>query len=159
MTTPLHPHPEVVDPDDRRLISLVHPHGWSQPEPRDPYHLIVIGAGAAGLVSAAGAAGLGARVALVERHLMGGDCLVTGCVPSKALIHAAAKPPNSENERGAEGFPSACGGCARCAPTSRFTTAPSGSGASGWTCTSATRGSCRIAPWPSAAGPFVSAAP
>ncbi len=49
----------------------------------------VIGAGAAGLVSAAGSAGLGAKVALVERHLMGGDCLNVGCVPSKALIAAA----------------------------------------------------------------------
>ncbi|MDE2292678.1 MAG: mercuric reductase, partial [Elusimicrobia bacterium] len=43
----------------------------------------------AGLVTAAGAAGLGAKVALVERHLMGGDCLNVGCVPSKALIRAA----------------------------------------------------------------------
>ena len=49
----------------------------------------VRGAGTAGLVSAAGAAGLGARVALVEREFMGGDCLNVGCVPSKALIAAA----------------------------------------------------------------------
>ena len=45
--------------------------------------------GAAGLVCAAGAAGLGAKVALIERHLLGGDCLHVGCVPSKALIRAA----------------------------------------------------------------------
>jgi pyruvate/2-oxoglutarate dehydrogenase complex dihydrolipoamide dehydrogenase (E3) component len=50
---------------------------------------VVIGAGTAGLVTAAGAAGLGARVALVERHLMGGDCLNYGCVPSKALIRCS----------------------------------------------------------------------
>jgi pyruvate/2-oxoglutarate dehydrogenase complex dihydrolipoamide dehydrogenase (E3) component len=48
-----------------------------------------VGGGTAGLVSAAGAAGLGARVALIERHLLGGDCLNVGCVPSKALIGAA----------------------------------------------------------------------
>ena len=54
-----------------------------------PYHLVVIGAGTAGLVTAAGAAGLGARVALVERELMGGDCLNVGCVPSKGVIRAA----------------------------------------------------------------------
>lgn len=53
------------------------------------YNLVVIGAGTAGLVTAAGAVGLGARVALVERHLMGGDCLNFGCVPSKALISSA----------------------------------------------------------------------
>jgi pyruvate/2-oxoglutarate dehydrogenase complex dihydrolipoamide dehydrogenase (E3) component len=53
------------------------------------YNLMVIGAGTAGLVTAAGAAGLGARVALVERHKMGGDCLNFGCVPSKALISSA----------------------------------------------------------------------
>ncbi len=47
------------------------------------YHLIVIGAGSGGLVAAAGAAGLGVKVALVEKNKMGGDCLNTGCVPSK----------------------------------------------------------------------------
>jgi pyruvate/2-oxoglutarate dehydrogenase complex dihydrolipoamide dehydrogenase (E3) component len=50
------------------------------------YNLVVIGAGTAGLVTAAGTAGLGGRVALIERNLMGGDCLNFGCVPSKALI-------------------------------------------------------------------------
>jgi pyruvate/2-oxoglutarate dehydrogenase complex dihydrolipoamide dehydrogenase (E3) component len=50
---------------------------------------VVIGAGTAGLVSAIGAAGLGAKVALIERHLMGGDCLNVGCVPSKALIRSS----------------------------------------------------------------------
>jgi pyruvate/2-oxoglutarate dehydrogenase complex dihydrolipoamide dehydrogenase (E3) component len=53
------------------------------------YNVVVIGAGTAGLVTAAGTAGLGGRVALLERHLMGGDCLNTGCVPSKALIASA----------------------------------------------------------------------
>ncbi len=53
------------------------------------YNVVVIGAGTAGLVTAAGTAGLGGRVALVERHRMGGDCLNTGCVPSKALIASA----------------------------------------------------------------------
>jgi pyruvate/2-oxoglutarate dehydrogenase complex dihydrolipoamide dehydrogenase (E3) component len=53
------------------------------------YNVVVIGAGTAGLVTAAGTAGLGGRVALVERGLMGGDCLNFGCVPSKALISSA----------------------------------------------------------------------
>src|SRR5213592_4615853 len=53
------------------------------------YNVVVIGAGTAGLVAAAGTAGLGGRVALVERNLMGGDCLNFGCVPSKALISSA----------------------------------------------------------------------
>jgi pyruvate/2-oxoglutarate dehydrogenase complex dihydrolipoamide dehydrogenase (E3) component len=55
------------------------------------YDLVVIGGGAAGLVTAGGAAQLGARTLLVERHLLGGECLYTGCVPSKALIAAAAR--------------------------------------------------------------------
>jgi pyruvate/2-oxoglutarate dehydrogenase complex dihydrolipoamide dehydrogenase (E3) component len=53
------------------------------------YNVIVIGAGTAGLVTAAGTAGLGGRAALIERNLMGGDCLNFGCVPSKALISSA----------------------------------------------------------------------
>lgn len=67
----------------------VHPRNWINPTPDRPYHLLVVGAGTAGLVTAAGAAGLGARVALVERDLMGGDCLNVGCVPSKSLIASA----------------------------------------------------------------------
>jgi pyruvate/2-oxoglutarate dehydrogenase complex dihydrolipoamide dehydrogenase (E3) component len=81
-----------VLPDDahnRTLVANVHPPDWVNPQPADRYNLVVVGAGTAGLVSAAGAAGLGARVALVERHLMGGDCLNVGCVPSKALIRSA----------------------------------------------------------------------
>ena len=53
------------------------------------YDLVVIGGGTAGLVTAAGSAGIGARVALVERDRLGGECLWNGCVPSKALITAA----------------------------------------------------------------------
>lgn len=53
------------------------------------YNVIVVGAGTAGLVTAAGTAGLGGRVALIERNKMGGDCLNFGCVPSKALISSA----------------------------------------------------------------------
>ena len=77
------------DPHDRRLIENCHPANRSNPTPAKKYNLVVIGGGTAGLVSAAGAAGLGARVALIERNLLGGDCLNVGCVPSKALIRAA----------------------------------------------------------------------
>ncbi|MES3034754.1 MAG: mercuric reductase [Gemmatimonadota bacterium] len=77
------------DQHDRALLAQVHPTGWTNPAPAPKYDLVVIGAGTGGLVSAAGAAGLGAKVALIERHLMGGDCLNVGCVPSKGLISAA----------------------------------------------------------------------
>jgi pyruvate/2-oxoglutarate dehydrogenase complex dihydrolipoamide dehydrogenase (E3) component len=77
------------DEHNLQLLANVHPPDWPNPEPAARYNLVVVGAGTAGLVSAAGAAGLGARVALVERHLMGGDCLNVGCVPSKTLIRAA----------------------------------------------------------------------
>jgi pyruvate/2-oxoglutarate dehydrogenase complex dihydrolipoamide dehydrogenase (E3) component len=78
-----------ADDHNRRLAEHVHPPGWSNPTPQSRYNLVVIGAGTAGLVIAAGAAGLGAKVALVERDLMGGDCLNFGCVPSKAIIRAS----------------------------------------------------------------------
>ena len=80
---------EPMDAHNRRLVSHVHPPSWENPRAKDRYHLVVLGAGTAGLVSAAGSAGLGARVAIVERHLMGGDCLNVGCVPSKGVIGAA----------------------------------------------------------------------
>lgn len=77
-----------MDAHNRDLVANVHPPDWVNPEPQPRYNLVVIGAGTAGLVTAAGAAGLGAKVALVERHLMGGDCLNVGCVPSKAIIRS-----------------------------------------------------------------------
>jgi pyruvate/2-oxoglutarate dehydrogenase complex dihydrolipoamide dehydrogenase (E3) component len=77
------------DEHNVQLVDNVHPPDWVNPEPAPRYNLVVIGAGTAGLVTAAGAAGLGARVALIERELLGGDCLNVGCVPSKALIRAA----------------------------------------------------------------------
>ena len=80
---------EPLDTYNLRLIENLHPSGWVNPEPARRYNLVVIGAGTAGLVTAAGAAILGAKVALVERDFMGGDCLNFGCVPSKALIRSA----------------------------------------------------------------------
>lgn len=69
---------------------LVWPPDYRNPTPAPHYHLVVIGAGPAGLVASIAAAGLGARVALVERHAMGGDCLNVGCVPSKSLLEFTA---------------------------------------------------------------------
>jgi pyruvate/2-oxoglutarate dehydrogenase complex dihydrolipoamide dehydrogenase (E3) component len=89
---PADPPVPLIQPDDvfnQQLIANVRPPGWKNPHPADRYNLVVVGAGTAGLVTAAVAAGLGARVALVEKHLMGGDCLNVGCVPSKGLIRAA----------------------------------------------------------------------
>ncbi|MGB0599949.1 MAG: mercuric reductase [Rubripirellula sp.] len=80
---------QPADEHNRKLEANVRPPDWVNPSPAKPYHLVIIGAGTAGLVTAAGAAGLGARVALVERELMGGDCLNVGCVPSKGIIRAA----------------------------------------------------------------------
>jgi pyruvate/2-oxoglutarate dehydrogenase complex dihydrolipoamide dehydrogenase (E3) component len=79
------------DEFNRKLEANVHPPDWMNPKPSGRYNLIIIGAGTAGLVSAAGAAGLGAKVALIERELLGGDCLNVGCVPSKSLLSAARR--------------------------------------------------------------------
>src|SRR6516164_7143912 len=94
-------------PDDvhnQMLLAHVHPRDWINPEPVPRYNLVVVGAGTAGLITAAGAAGLGARVALIEREFMGGDCLNVGCVPSKALIRASrvAATVRSAREYGVE---------------------------------------------------------
>ena len=78
----------LILPDDsfnQELVRNVHPSQWQNPTPSGRYNLVVIGAGTAGLVTAAIASALGAKVALIERHLMGGDCLNVGCVPSKGI--------------------------------------------------------------------------
>jgi pyruvate/2-oxoglutarate dehydrogenase complex dihydrolipoamide dehydrogenase (E3) component len=85
------PYPEVqpFDEHNRELVEHVRPPAWRNPVATGRYNLVVIGAGTAGLVAAEGAARMGARVALVERELMGGDCLNVGSVPSKTLIRCA----------------------------------------------------------------------
>lgn len=82
----------LVLPNDefnQELVANVHPADWVNPEPTGHYNIVVIGAGTAGLITAVVAASLGAKVALIEKHLMGGDCLNVGCVPSKGVIRAA----------------------------------------------------------------------
>ena len=83
--------PDVLPLDEYnvKLIENVHPTRWINPDPAGRYHLVVVGAGTGGLISASFAAGAGGRVALVEQHLMGGDCLNVGCVPSKVIIRSS----------------------------------------------------------------------
>ena len=100
---------EPFDQFNQELVANVHPAGWVNPEPRERYHLVVIGAGTAGLVTASIAAGLGARVALVERYLMGGDCLTVGCVPSKGIISAARSWQTAAESRRRFGGPAVSG--------------------------------------------------
>ena len=78
-----------MDAHNQALLNNVHPPAWENPTPASRYNLVVIGAGSAGLITSAIAAGLGAKVALIERHYLGGDCLNVGCVPSKSVIRAS----------------------------------------------------------------------
>lgn len=75
---------------ERERLAAAGPTSWVNPVPDAPYQLVILGAGSAGLAAAEAAAALGARVALVERHLLGGTCFNTGCVPSKSLLRSAA---------------------------------------------------------------------
>jgi pyruvate/2-oxoglutarate dehydrogenase complex dihydrolipoamide dehydrogenase (E3) component len=86
-----HPLISPLDRYNQALLAQVHPADWQNPTPANCYDLVVIGAGTAGLVVAAGAAGLGLglKIALIEKHLMGGDCLNVGCVPSKCVVRSA----------------------------------------------------------------------
>ncbi|KAK9815231.1 hypothetical protein WJX72_000388 [[Myrmecia] bisecta] len=86
-----------LDKCNLQLLDNVHPAQWQDATPQPMYNMVVIGAGAGGLVSAAGSAGVGARVAIVEEHLLGGDCLNVGCVPSKALIRCARAAYQARN--------------------------------------------------------------
>ncbi len=82
--------PSVLPNDryDAELLAEVRPSDWLNPKPAGRYNLVVLGGGTAGLVTAVGAASLGAKVALIEKNLLGGDCLSFGCVPSKALLRS-----------------------------------------------------------------------
>lgn len=86
--SPLFSPPTEANETLRRNVA---PRDWVNPTSDGRYNLVVIGAGGGGLVTAAGAAGLGAKVALIEKHALGGDCLNVGCVPSKALLAAAKR--------------------------------------------------------------------
>jgi pyruvate/2-oxoglutarate dehydrogenase complex dihydrolipoamide dehydrogenase (E3) component len=79
----------ALDAYEQERLANVRPSEWRNPQPAERYDFVVIGAGTAGLVAAHGAAALGAKVALVERELLGGDCLNIGCVPSKAILRTA----------------------------------------------------------------------
>jgi len=78
-----------VDRNDVELIRSAHPPHWKNPTPDGPYNLVVIGAGPAGLTAARDAASLGAKVALIERWLIGGACVNVGGIPSKSIIRTA----------------------------------------------------------------------
>src|SRR5665811_32853 len=77
------------DAHERERLENLHPSEWRNPQPADRYNLVVIGAGPAGLVAAHTAAARGAKVALIERELLGGDCMKIGCVPSKAILRTS----------------------------------------------------------------------
>lgn len=79
----------IDDDHNRQMLDLVQTEGRELVPAHHRYDLVAIGGGTGGLVATSGAALLGARVALIESNLLGGDCLVSGCVPSKALLHAA----------------------------------------------------------------------
>ena len=79
----------LIDDHQLSLLSHVRPRLWPNPEPFGRYDLLVIGGGAAGVTAARAAIGRGARVALVESHMLGGVSLLSGSVPSKALIRAS----------------------------------------------------------------------
>lgn len=78
-----------LSPDDAERLCNVSPPDWRSPKPLSVYHLVIVGAGPAGLVAAQAAAALGAHVALIERHQLGGVSLNDGCIPSKSLIRTA----------------------------------------------------------------------
>jgi len=87
-------HVWPMDSHNTALLDHVHPPDWNDPKANksdgsSTYDIICIGAGVGGLVTAASAAGVGAKVAMIEENLLGGDCLNVGCVPSKAIIHSA----------------------------------------------------------------------
>ncbi len=89
-----------MDAHNQIWQNYVFPSDWQNPPPQAIYDLVVIGAGPAGLVIAAGAAGLdiGLKIALVEKNALGGDCLNVGCIPSKTLLHESVRVLNRNHQ-------------------------------------------------------------
>jgi pyruvate/2-oxoglutarate dehydrogenase complex dihydrolipoamide dehydrogenase (E3) component len=79
----------ISDADRQELIAFARPVAWQNPNPAASYDLLVVGGGPAGLAAAEAAIDRGAKVALVERHLLGGVSLLTGSVPSKSIIRTS----------------------------------------------------------------------
>lgn len=104
------PTVEPRDSYNETLVQNVHPPVWTNPEVTGTYNLVVVGAGSAGLISASIAAGLGAKVALIERHYLGGDCLNVGCVPSKGVIRAGRMVADARRAATELGLPLAADG-------------------------------------------------
>ena len=86
-----HIFPLLFDEVSCAMYDNVRPANWVDPilDQGDKYDMLVIGAGATGLYTAVGSAIYGAKSCMIERGLIGGDCLVTGCVPSKAFLSSA----------------------------------------------------------------------
>ncbi|HJR11746.1 MAG TPA: FAD-dependent oxidoreductase, partial [Rhodanobacteraceae bacterium] len=89
MSRPIRSSSEVPESPERERVDDLHPAMWANPEPVERYPLVVVGAGFAGLTAAQTAAARGIKVALIERDFLGGTCLNTGCVPSKAIIRTS----------------------------------------------------------------------
>lgn len=80
---------EPMDEHNTELVNNLHPADWKNPAPKPKYNMVVIGGGPAGLIVSAVAAGMGAKVALIEKHFLGGDCMNVGCIPSKCIIRSS----------------------------------------------------------------------
>src|SRR5258708_562345 len=74
---------------ERIRQEALHPEKWKNPKPAEQYDLVIVGVGPASAMAADEAARLGAKVALIERNLLGGNCLNTGCIPSKTIIRTS----------------------------------------------------------------------
>eukprot|EP00298_Acanthocystis_sp_HF-20_P004079 c14418_g2_i1.p1 GENE.c14418_g2_i1~~c14418_g2_i1.p1 ORF type:complete len:678 (-),score=342.32 c14418_g2_i1:21-2033(-) len=96
---PTHTNESVspLDEHNIKLLDCVHPPQWVNPTYDGYYNLVAIGGGAGGLVATSAGAAVNAKVAMIERHLLGGDCLNVGCVPSKALIKCARLAHEAKN--------------------------------------------------------------
>jgi pyruvate/2-oxoglutarate dehydrogenase complex dihydrolipoamide dehydrogenase (E3) component len=87
--------------DDHRLLEELPSTAWHNPRSVGKYDFVSLGGGPAGTLAACAAAALGAKVALIERDLLGGTCLNTGCIPSKSILRTSRLYADM---RGAENF-------------------------------------------------------
>ncbi len=136
---------------ERIRLEALHPEKWKNPKPAEQYDLVIVGGGPAGVTAADEAARRHAKVALIESNRLGGNCLNTGCIPSKTIIRTSrlyAEMRNAEDSKSPSILPPPWNMCVRFARASHARLRPKAWLPMAWICFSPRQGLPDPIAWP-----------